>query len=113
MKNLTLNDVVVVDLCINNLRIGEHICLSDRWNGWYVPIIHEHDIERIAKVVNDAILAGEYESYDLIVRKDGVWIVEFYEQNNLIDYYDLEIYEMNGELFIEIGNNWCWESAAV
>jgi hypothetical protein len=113
MKNLTLNDVIAVDLCLNDLRIGEHLCLTEKWNGWYAPLIHEHDIERIAKILNDAMLLGGYESYDLIVRKDGNWIVECYEENNFVDHYDLTTYMLNGEFFIEIGNNWVWESAEV
>lgn len=114
MNTLTLNDVIAVDLCIgNDVHIGEHICLKEQWNGWYVPLIHESDIERVAKKINDTILAGKYESYDLIVRKDGNWIVEYYEENSMIDHYELATYMLNGEFFIEIGNNWCWESAEV
>jgi len=114
MNTLTLNDVIAVDLCIgNDVHIGEHICLKEQWNGWYVPIIHEDEIERVAENLNTAILSGEYESYDLIVRKDGNWIVECYQENVIFDQYDLATYMLNGEFFIEIGNNWCWESAAV
>ena len=114
MNTLTLHDVIAVNLCIgNDVHIGNHICLLERWNGWYVPLIHEHDIERIASNINTAVLSGEYESYELIVRKDGNWIVECYEENNFVDHYDLTTYMLNGEFFIEIGNNWCWESAEV
>ena len=114
MNTLTLNDVIAVDLCLNDLRIGEHLCLKDKWNGWYVPLIHEDDLQHhIAYKINRASLTGGYESYDLIVRKKGNWIVECYQENVIFDQYDLVTYELNGEFFIEIGNNWCWESAAV
>ena len=79
MNTLTLNDVIAVDLCIGNDAIGEHLCLKEQWNGWYVPLIHEHDIERIANNINTAVLSGEYECYELIVRKDGNWILEFHD----------------------------------